>query len=504
MLVALMLLLAALIPGCAARGFADPESVTMALDIPPTNLDPRIGQDATSSRLIPLLFSSLVRTDQNFEFQPDLAERWEVPDPLTYVFHLRSDAKFHDGRPVTGKDVVYTFRSMRDGSITTVKGATYQLVESIESPDDRTVIFRLKEPFAPFLWNVASSAIGIVPESSGPRFANNPIGSGPFKFVRHLQDVELVIQRNDEYFGTKPHVKTVTFRIIPEAIVRALELRKGSVDAALNVLLPDMVEVFRRDGELSVLRANGTNYQYLAFNMEDPVFSDLRVRQAIAYAIDRDRIIKYLWRDQARPATGVIPPDNWSYEPNVTKYSYNPEKARQLLRESGHSNLSFTFRSSNSDESRLLAAVLQQQLKDVGINMEIRSNEFATFFADIQKGNFQAYSARWIGANNEPDHFGLIFHSSRTPPNGANRGRYSNPEVDRLIEMGRREADNERRKPIYQRIQQIVSEDLPYVSLWYVDNVAVFNKRIHGMTISPAGDYDFLNQITLQPYIAMR
>jgi peptide/nickel transport system substrate-binding protein len=248
-----------------------------------------------------------------------------------------------------------------------------------------------------------------------------------------------------------------------------------------------------------VLRANGTNYQYLAFNMEDPVFSDLRVRQAIAYAIDRDRIIKYLWRDQARPATGVIPPGNWSYEPNVTTYSYNPEKARQLLRESGHANLSFTFRSSNSDESRLLAAVLQQQLKDVGINMEIRSNEFATFFADIQKGNFQAYSARWIGANNEPDHFGLIFHSGRTPPNGANRGRYSNPEVDRLIEMGRREADNVRRKPIYQRIQQIVSEDLPYVSLWYLDNVAVFNKRIHGMTISPAGDYDFLNQITLEP-----
>jgi peptide/nickel transport system substrate-binding protein len=178
---------------------------------------------------------------------------------------------------------------------------------------------------------------------------------------------------------------------------------------------------------------------------------------AIAYAIDRDRIIKYLWRDQARPATGGIPPGNWSYEPDVRPYPYNPEKARQLLRESGHTNLSFTFRSSNSDEARLLAAVLQQQLKDVGIHMGTRSNEFATFFADIQKGNFQAYSARWIGANNE------------------------------------------RRKPIYRRIQQIVSEDLPYVSLWYLDNVAVFNKRIHGMTVSPAGDYDFLNQITLEP-----
>src|SRR5262245_36423673 len=421
MLIVFIVMLAAVVPGCAPHRLAYPESITIALDIPPTNIDPRIGQDATSSRLIPLLFSSLVRTDQNFGFQPDLAERWEIPDPLTYIFHLRNDARFHDGRPVTAKDVVYTFRSMRDGSITTVKGATYQLVESIESPDDRTVIFRLKEPFAPFMWNLASSAIGIVPDGSGPGFADNPIGSGPFKFVRHVQDVELVIERNEAYFGPHPHVKTVTFRIIPEAIVRALELRKGSVDAALNVLLPDMWEVFRLEGELSVLHANGTNYQYLAFNLQDPVFRDVRVRQAIAYAIDRDRIIKYLWRDLARPATGVIPPGNWSYEPDVKTYPYNPEKARELLRQSGHSNLKFTFRSSNTDEARLLAAVLQQQLKDVGIDMEIRSNEFATFFADVQKGNFQAYSARWIGANNEPDHFGLIFHSGRGPPNGANR-----------------------------------------------------------------------------------
>src|SRR5262245_54502317 len=223
MRVALIVLVAALVPGCTQRGLADPESLTLALDIPPTNIDPRIGQDATSSRLIPLLFSSLVRIDQNFAFQPDLAERWEIPNPLTYIFHLRSEATFHDGRPVRARDVVYTFRSMRDGSITTVKGGTYEVVDSVEAPDDRTVIFKLKEPFAPFLWNLASSAIGIVPDGSGPGFANNPIGSGPFKFVRHVQDVELVIQRNDEYFGTKPHVKTVTFRIIPEAIVRALE-----------------------------------------------------------------------------------------------------------------------------------------------------------------------------------------------------------------------------------------------------------------------------------------
>jgi peptide/nickel transport system substrate-binding protein len=239
----------------------------------------------------------------------------------------------------------------------------------------------------------------------------------------------------------------------------------------------------------------GTNYQYIAFNLNDPVFQDLRVRKAIAHAIDRRRIVKYLLRDQARLATGVIPPNNWSYEADVAEYAYDPDLARRLLREAGKESLSFTFRTSTDETTRLLAAVLQQQLREVGIHMEIRSNEFATFFADVQSGNFQAYSLQWVGGNNEPDIFSLIFHSAMTPPTGANRGHYRNEEVDRLIEFARTETDVEKRRTAYQRIQRIVADELPYISLWYVGNTCVYNKRIRNMSLHPSGEYDFMENI---------
>jgi ABC-type transport system substrate-binding protein len=470
----------------------------MVLDEAPQNLDPRIGIDATSERLIQLMFSSLVKRTRDFNVAPDLALSWDTPNPTTYVFHLRDDAFFHDGRKVTARDVVFTFRSLLDGSVRSTKTGTYRLVESVQATDEHTVVFKLKEPFAPFLWNLTRGGIGIVPEGSSPNVALNPIGSGAFKFVRYVPDGEVVLERNDNYYAEKPHLSTFVFKIVPEGIVRALELRKGTVDIALNVLSPDTVGVLKDQSQLNVMEAPGTNYQYIAFNLKDPVFSDLRVRKAIAHAIDRDKIIKYLWRDQARAATGVIPDGNWCYTADVATYPYDPARARELLRETGRTGLSFTFRTSTDETTRLLATVFQQQLKEVGIEMNIQANEPATFSSDIEKGNFQAYSRRWIGGNNDPDIFNLIFHSAMTPPEGANRGFYANPAVDRLIEIGRHETDTEKRKAAYQEIQRIVADDLPYVSLFYMDNVVVFNKRVGGMVLYPAGEYEFLSDITIE------
>jgi peptide/nickel transport system substrate-binding protein len=491
-----LILLLGLLTSCAGVEAREPGTVIVALDEGPQNLDARIGIDATSERMIQLLYSSLVKRTREFTIEPDLAKSWEIPDPTTYIFHLRDDVYFHDGRKVTSRDVVFTFRSLLDGSVRSTKRGTYRLVESVEAPDEQTVIFKLKEPFAPFLYNLTRGGIGIVPDGSEPNLGFKPMGSGEFRFVRYVPDGELVLERNDRYYGHKPSISTVRFKIIPEAVVRALELRKGSVDIAQNVLPFDVVEVLKDNPELEALNAPGTVYQYIAFNMKDPVFADLRVRKAIAYAIDRDAIIKYLWRGFARAATGVIPIGNWCYTPDVTAYPYNPERARELLREAGKSNLTFGFRTSTDETQRTLAAVFQQQLKEVGIQMTIQSNEPATFSADIEKGNFQTYVRRWIGGNNDPDIFNLIFHSMMTPPNGANRGFYANPRVDELIDVGRRESDIGKRKAAYQEIQKIVAEELPYVSLFYVNNVAVFNKRIQGMTLYPSGEYEFLSDIT--------
>jgi len=482
---------------CTSSTSADPGAITVALDQPPTNLDPRIGVDASSERLFQVMFSSLVKKDEHSEIQPDLATSWDIPDPKTYAFHLRHDVQFHDGRPLTSKDVAFTFQSILNGSVRTSKVGTFERIQSIETPDPYTVVFRLKEVFAPFLWNLSGGAIGIIPEGSGPEFNRHPIGSGPFAFVQYIQDQELTLKRNENYFGRKAAASILRFKIIPEAIVAALELQKGSVDIELNVLTPDMNNVLKTDRNLRVTQAEGTNYQYIAFNLTDPVLRDVRIRQAIAYAVDTDAIIKYLRRGEARPATGVLDASNWAYEPNVKTYRHDPERAKQLLKEAGQEHLSITFRSTNETDSRSLAAVLQQQLREVGINMEIRSNESATFFADIVAGNFQMYSARWVGGTDDPDFFNLVFHSKMVPMKGANRGHYSNPRVDELIDFARRELDIEKRKQAYQEIQRIVAEELPYVSLFHRDNVCVYNKRIEGVKIYPDANWTYLTELSV-------
>jgi peptide/nickel transport system substrate-binding protein len=491
----LLLLVAFSAVGCTTNTSADPGAVTVAIEQAPTTFDPRVANDANAQRLIGLIFVSLVKKNHQSEIEPDLALRWELPDPQTYIFYLRNDAKFHDGRPITAKDVVFTFRSILDGSIKSVKIGTYRLVESVEAPDDYTVVFKLKEPLAPFILSLTREGIGIVPEGSGPDFGRNPIGSGPFEFVRYIQDQEVVLKRSETYYGKKANVSFLTFKYIPEGIVTALELRKGSVDIALNILTADMVEVFKRDGDVKVTQSEGTNYYYIAFNLRDSVFRDLRVRKAFAHAVNREQIIKYLWRDQARPATGVIPPASWAYEGNVATYPYDPERARELLKEAGYENVNFTFRTSNADEARLLATVLQHQFREIGVTMDIRSNEFATFFADVINGNFQMFSLRWIGGNNDPDHLDAVFSSKRTPPNGFNRGFYFNARVDELVEMGRRELDMEKRKQAYTEVQRIVAEELPYISLFYRDNVCAHTKRIHNVNVGPEASWDFLTEI---------
>jgi peptide/nickel transport system substrate-binding protein len=483
-----------LFSACTARTPAGSE-ITVALDQPPTNLDPRIGVDASSERFFQIIFNSLVRKDEHSEIQPDLADSWEVPEPKTYIFHLRHGVKFHDGRELTARDVVFTFQTILDRSVQTSKLGMFERIQSVDAPDAYTAVFKLKEVFAPFLWNVADGAVGIVPEGSGAGFARHPIGTGPFIFDHYTQDQEVVLRRNDNYFGTKASVSILRFKIIPEAVVAALELRKGSVDIALNVLTPDMDEVLKKDPDLVVMEAEGTNYQYIAFNLTDRVFSDVRVRQAIAYAIDRDALIKYLWRGEGRSATGVLTPDNWAYEGNVMSYSQDVERAKELLKEAGHEHLSFTYRTSNDDIARLMAAAFQQQLARAGISMEIRATESATFFADLDAGNFQMYSARWVGGNEDPDFFNLVFHSMMTPPKGRNRGHYSNSRVDELVDFGRQELDVQKRVKAYREIQQIVARDLPYVNLFYRNNVCVYNKQVGGVKIYPNANWTYLTSV---------
>ena len=501
---ALTAVLATLFPFLSCSSRPDPNTLVMLIESSPTNLDPRVGVDGQSERIYDLIFDDLLTRDERFNVQPGLAESWEIPDPTTYIFHLHRGVRFHDGRALTSRDVKWTFDSLLQGKILSTKSATYRSVDRIDAPDDATVVFHLKEPFAALLWNLSDGAIGIVPEGSGDDITRHPIGSGPFRFVSAEQDKDLVLERNDGYWGQKAHLKGVRFIVVPDAITGALELRKGSADLAINYLTSDMVLTLQHEPMIDVMHAPGSILAYMGFNIRDPILRDVRVRRAIAYAIDRRPMLDYLWRGFARPAASLLPPQSWAYNDKVAHYDHNPDAARQLLEQAGYPAVNgvrfhLTMKTSTDQNTRLMAAVLQQQLRDVGIALDIRTFEFATFFSDVTKGAFQLYSLRWIGGNEDPDMFGHIFRSSEFAPKGANRSFYSNSKLDSLVDQSSREMSQDARKRMYVEIQEILATDVPSINLWYLDNVLVHSKRVRNLSLNPSGNYDFLKTAELIP-----
>lgn len=479
----------------------DRNTLVMIIESSPTNLDPRVGIDAQSERIDELIFDALLTRDEHLNVQPGLAERWEISDPLTYVFHLHHGAIFHNGQPLTARDVKWTFDSLLQGKVRSTKAAAYRFVDHVEATDDFTVVFHLKEPFASLLWNLSEGAIGIVPYGSVDDMSQAPIGSGPFKFVSAEQDKEVILTRNDRYWGEEPLLERVRFTVVPDPTTRALELRKGSADVAINALTSDTVLALEKNPNLKVERAPGTILAYLSFNMRDPLLKDVRVRQAIACAIDRRPLVHFIWRDFAQPATSILPPQSWAYHDSTDGFAYDPARAREILDDAGYRSQNgvrfhLVMKTSTEESTRLLAAVLQQQLREVGIALDIRTFEFATFLADVTSGSFQVYSLRWSG-NEDPDIFDTAFNSHNFPPTGRNRGFYSNARVDTLIGDARRELDQNVRKRLYAQIQDILAQEVPYVNLWNFDNVLVHTRRVQDTPLNLSGNYDFLKTARL-------
>ena len=495
----------AITSGCKrVKNATEPGTVNFLIESAPTNLDPRVGTDSFSEDLDGLIFDSLVAHDQRLNVVPDLAQKWETPDPLTYVFHLRSGVKFHDGRPLTAADVKFTFDSILSGAVKTAKAGSFRIVESVETPDAATVTFHLREPYASFLWDLTKPGIGIVPQGSGPEISKRPIGTGRFRFVSAAVDEEIVLERNPDYFGGTADIPRVRFRIVPDSIVRALELRKGTGDVTVNSLSPDTIVAFQQEPNVTVEDQAGTTLAYVAFNCDDSILARREVRQALAYATDRQTLIQNLMRGMAIPATSLLPANHWAYETKVKQYDYNAAEAENLLDAAGFHRgpdgvrFHLTLKTSTDQSTRLLAEALADEWKRVGVALDLRSLEFATFYSDITHGSFQLYTLRLIGGNNDPDIFEYVFSSKKMPPNGANRGHYKNPALDALIDKARVEMDREKRKALLSQIQKIVAEDEPYINLWFVDNVCVHRNRITNVVIPPAGDYDFLDLARLQ------
>ena len=497
-------LVLALASGCA-RPPKPQGTVIMLIESSPNSLDPRIGVDAQAERIDALIFDSLVRKDDHFNLQPWLAERWERPDPLTYVFHLRSGVRFHNGQPLTSADVAWTLDSLTNGSLASPRSGNYLSIASVSAPDPLTVVIHLKSPDNALLWNLADGNFGVVPRGSGPGFGQHPIGSGPFKFVSQSADKEVILARKGQSWQPPAHIPAIRFSVVPDGITRALELQKGSADAEMNALTADMVYSLRNDPGLVIDTAPGTVLNYINFNVRDPALRDKRVRQAISCAIDRSAIIHALFRDEARPANNLLPIGHWAAGTDAPAYTFDPARARSLLDAAGlHPGpngirLRLTMKTSTDETTRLLAAILQQQLRSIGIALDLRSYEFGTFYGDISRGAFQMYALRWVGSNEDPDIFRYAYASSSAPPHGANRGGYANPQVDSLLADAAATTDTSKRRQDYLQAQSILAEDVPTINLWFLDNVMVHTRRLSNIHLDPSGSYSFLRNATLAP-----
>jgi peptide/nickel transport system substrate-binding protein len=475
----------------------------MLIESSPTNLDPRIGTDAQSEHIDSLIFDALVRRNAKFGVDPNLAERWETPDRLTYIFHLRSGVHFQDGRLLTSRDVKFTLDSMIEGKVTTVKAGNYATWASIEAPDPLTVVVHLKKPDNSLLLNVCDGAFGVVPAGSGRDFSKHPIGSGPFAFVSQEQDKEVILQRAPTYWQAPPHISTVRFAVVPDAITRALELQKGSADVEINALPADMLAPLAHNPHLRVESAPGTIVFYTVFNTRDPILKDARVRRAIAEAINRPLIIRSLYAGHARLAESVLPPEHWAWTGDTAQHTYDPSQANLLLDQAGYKRGSggirfhLTIKTSTDETTRLVAIVMQQQLAQIGIALEVRSYEFATFYSDITKGAFQMAPSRWIGGNEAPDIYRNAYATASFPPHGANRGYYSNPLVDALLADAAAAPDQQVQARDYAAVQQTLARDLPVINLWYLDTVAVESTRLSPLALSPSGSFDFLRDVRI-------
>jgi peptide/nickel transport system substrate-binding protein len=373
------------------------------------------------------------------------------------------------------------------------------MLQSVTALDDYRVEFKLKEPFGSFPIQLVMQ---VVPDGAGDSLRSFPIGTGPYRFVRYVVDEQVELSAYEGYWDGLPQNAGVVLRIVPDDTMRGLELRKGSADLAVNDVPPDVAYRLQKDG-LTIHTAAGVDYAYVGLNMRDPVLQDKRVRHAIAYAIDRQAIVDYLRRGLAQPAVGVLSPVAWAFEPAVRDFNYDPERAKQLLDEAGHPDpdgagprprLQLSLKTSTDEFFRLQAAVIQENLRLVGIDVDVRSYEFATFYADVLSGNVQMYTLQWVGVT-DPDMLRRVFHSTQVPPIGFNRVYYRNADVDRLIDLASTAATEDERRAHYSAVQKRVAEDAPYISLWYKTNIAVTRPNISGIQLSAQADFLALKDV---------
>jgi len=481
---------------------ASPGTLVVAFSGDPQSLDPRFGTDANAARLADLLHAGLTRADASARRVPDLAASWVMPDPTTLVFTLRDDYRFADGSPVTAEDVRATYEAVLDPAIGSPRRAALAMLASIETPDPRTVVFRTRAPYAPLL---DATGLGVLPAARARNRTETAVGAGPYRLVELRRGDRAVLAPNPGWPGPRPRIAPLIVRIVPDEVVRVLELSRGGIGLVEDPLEPEMVAWLAEQPGIAVDRRPGSSFSYLGLNLRDPRLADRRVRQAIALAVDRDLLLESVLGGAGRPASGLLAPEHWAFAP-APRWRHDPGRARRLLDRAGWRDpdgpgplprFRLVYKTSTQPGRRRLAEAIQADLAAVGIAVDVRTYEWGTLYADVRRGNFQMCALAWVGVG-DPDLYHLVLHSTMEPPAGYNRGGYANAVMDRLTDAGRRTVDPARRRAIYARVQRRAAHDLPAIPLWWEDRVAVRTRRLAGFEPAPDGDLRGLARARLE------
>jgi peptide/nickel transport system substrate-binding protein len=474
--------------------------VTLAIDAAPRSIDPRYAVDANSQYVENLIHCSVIGFDKDGKTVPELAEKWKWVSPTALEVILKKSIVFSDGSPVTPADVQATYMFFKNETLKnpSPRKSAFTNLKNISVAKD-AVTFELNEADSTFLLNLV---VGILPASYSSKEmlieTDKIVGCGPFTFTS-MNANELLMTANSKYnLASPPKAAGVTIKFVKDETTRYAKLQAGEIDIVQNSISRDKVnDIATKSPSLQVLRRAGLNTTYLGFNMKDKLVGNEKVRQAINQAIDREKIIKYVLSGLAIPANTMLPPTDSFFSKSLAKSTFNPEAAKKLLDEAGFKDpdgdgkkprFALSYKTTTDLTRISIAKAIAADLKKVGIDVTVESLEWGKFKADVEAGKVQMWSLAWVGFK-DPDIYRFAFATEAFPPNGGNRGWFSDKELDSLLNSGKIETDTAKRVEIYNKVQELVAKHLPYVFLWHEEIFAVVSKKVEGFEVYADGRY---------------
>ncbi len=473
----------------------------------PSNLISALATDSSSHAVASHIYVSLLEYDKDINLVPYAAESFKVlNDGKLIKFRLREDIFWFDGRQLTGEDVEFTYHLMINPETPTAYAENFKAVKSFRLTGKFSFEVEYDKPFAKAL---VTWAMDILPKHAlegedllNTKYSREPLGAGPYILKEWVPGSQLILEANPDFFEGKPYIERIVYRIIPDLSTQFLELKAGNLDSMDLTPLQYLYQTSGPgwDGSFQKFEYLAFGYTFLGFNFKRPIFQDVRVRQAIDYAIDRRELVKGVLYGLGEAANGPYKPGTWQYNDFVKPRPYDPEKAKALLADAGWSDtdgdglldkdgvpFAFSIITNQGNTQRIKTGViLQQRLKEIGIQVELRTVEWAAFIKEfVDKGRFDAIILGW-NILQDPDIYS-VWHSSQAVERGLNFTRYMNPELDDLLERGRRLVVQEKRKPIYDKVQQILHDDVPYCFLYVPKSLPIVQARVQNIKAAPAG-----------------